>query len=77
MPTQNSIQEDARLIYSGKFVDNLFTRNKLVTKGAIAGAVIGFVFSVMYQKNKFGSTVVGCFVGGLVGFGANNLFEKQ
>lgn len=68
---EKEIQEQAKAIYSGFYAEGVYNQYKLTGKGAICGAVAGFVISVMYQKPKFTTTVLGCFVGGLAGYGLN------
>ena len=69
--SEKEVQEQAKAIYSGFYASGVYSEYKLTGKGAIWGAVAGFVIAVMYQKPKFTSTVLGCFVGGLAGYGLN------
>jgi hypothetical protein len=62
---------------NGTYNSELMNSFKFTGKGAFLGLLGGFVYSVMYSKSKFTYSVLGCFAGGVLGFGLKKLLEKK
>jgi hypothetical protein len=73
---QNNVQTDARAIMKGTFSSNIYDTFRASSKGAIAGLFGGLVYGVFKGRDKFTSSVVGCFIGMGVGYAYSELFKK-
>ena len=70
-------KQEARDIIWWSYVSNLASRTKASTKGAIFGLLGGFVYGTMKGKDKFTTTVVGCFIGFSAGYIYTTFLNKN
>ena len=75
--SENKTANDVAAVMNGTYNSDLMNSFKFTGKGAFLGLLGGFVYSVMYSKSKFTYSVLGCFAGGLIGFGFKKLSEKN
>lgn len=60
-----------------EFVSELVNKSKYASKFAIGGGVIGFIYSVVKQKNKIASIAIGSIVFGLIGYGLTEMYYNN